>query len=749
MTDNAGLSDNVSTMTEVSGLRSPSKSRPLGEVKDNIICFDEDNQIQRPTTNSSREGRRRRTERYSFRRMKEMRESLRQAALINIVAAVNDEYEDTTTPKRSQSAVDPFTNTMAVLSNLVLNKDRTISIPKQQVFKEAPQKFSIKKPLFYKNSADEPSPDEDEDEIEQRRRSISLSRTRTAVGDTPPHAAKTENISISVPLHQISEESKEESPDKEWIDSPAKVRIARSWTPRRRFVSLNKRNDTRITTSIAKCDAVDIYESTDTFNGSYVTNCVPPQHRPNSSNDLSMYRAKSLPSIFPVKRRKSCALQDSPQILTNNEKVKVTAPFKPPVQKTVRENSIAADNPILSRNIQKLSLGSTINGGSKKSDSKPSSGGFTYPEEQTESLPTLQQVDPSMSLECRSLTMTSQMMGGSSVKNKRISTNTPAFKISEQVLTNERDVMREIDCQFEELQKRISRKILNWSDRKTGPPPSANQQDIVVSGYNVLGKDVGMKSSLSSAQSRGTNNSMRGLKRVKFVDEETSGYEDGRSIVSSSVFWDDNERAAIRAQGVANKMHEPVRPIKPMSTNELIRLKKRLMPGHYNMANKHARYNILDNNSIRISGMRSRRSTSTATSFTSSQSDRRSLVSETDLASFDGFAEFSANRELDATNRNSSKVPKSFGMSSFYPDSQSLYVGRGEYGVDETTDTEDEDGEDDDEDDMDDIRMGDESFRVLKAIDLGTLSGYQNRRFKKPSIKETATTQHYVKIKMK
>ncbi|XP_033737997.1 uncharacterized protein LOC117325688 [Pecten maximus] len=746
MTDNAGLPDNVSTMTEVSGLRSPSKSRPLGEVKDNIIYFDEDNQIQRPT-NSSREGRRRRAERYSIRRMKEMRESLRQAALINIVAAVNEGCDEITTPRKSQSSVDPFTNTMAVLSNLVLNKDRTISIPKQQVFKEAPQKFSIKKPLFYKNSADEPSQeDDDDDEVEQRKRNISLSRTRSSLGDTPPTTAKAENISISVPLQQINEESKEEAPDKEWIDSPAKVRIARSWTPRRRFVSLNKRNDTRITTSIAKCDAVDIYESTDTLNGNYVTNSVPPQHRPNSSSDLNIYRAKSLPSIFPVKRRKSCALQDSPQILTNNEKVKVTAPFKPPVQKTVRENNIAADNPILSKNIQKLSLGSTVSGSSRKPDSKPSSGGFTFPEEQTENLPCLQQVDPTMSLECRSLTMTSQMMGGST-KNRRISTNTPAFRIPEHVLTNERDMMREIDNQFEELQKRISRKILNWSDRKTGPP-SANQQDIVVSGYNVLGKDTGIKSSLSSAQSRGTNNSMRGLKRVKFVDEETSGYDDGRSAISSSVFWDDNERAAIRAQGVANKMHEPVRPIKPMSTNELIRLKKRLMPGHYNTANKHAKYNILDNNSIRISGMRSRQSTSTATSFTSSQSDRRSLVSETDLASFDGFVEFSG-REPDATNRNSSKVPKSFGMSSFYPDSQSLYVGRGEYGMDETTDTEDDDGDDDDDDDIENIRLGDESFRVLKAIDLGTLSGYQNRRFKKPSIKETATTQHYVKIKMK
>ncbi|XP_060082372.1 uncharacterized protein LOC132561684 [Ylistrum balloti] len=742
MTDNAGLSDNVSTMAEVSGLRSSSKSRPLGEVKDNIICFDEDNQIQRPT-NSSREGRRRRAERYSLRRMKEMRESLRQAALINIVAAVNEGGDEIITPKKSQS--DPFTNTMAVLSNLVLNKDRTISIPKQQVFKEAPQKFSIKKPLFYKNSAEEPFT-EDEDEIEERKRNISLSRTRTSVGETPPQTAKAENISISVPLHQINEESKEESTDKEWIDSPAKVRIARSWTPRRRFVSLNKRNDTRITTSIAKCDAVDIYESTDTFNGNYVTNSVPPQHRPNSSNELNIYRAKSLPSIFPVKRRKSCALQDSPQILTNNEKVKVAAPFKPPVQKTVRENSIAADNPLLSKNIQKLSLGSTINGGSKKSDSKPSSGGFTFPEEQIENLQSLQQVDPTMSLEGRSLTMTSQMMGGSTLKNRRISTNAPTFRIPEHILTNERDMMREIDTQFEELQKRLSRKILNWSDRKSGPTSSANQQDIVVSGHNVLNKDTGIKSSLSSAQSRGTNNSMRGLKRVKFVDEETSGYDDGRSAVSSSVFWDDNERSAIRAQGVANKMHEPVRPAKPVSTNELIRLKKRLMPGHYNMANKHAKYNILDNNSIRISGMRSRQSTSTATSFVSSQSDRRSLVSETDLASFEGFAEFSS-REPDATNRNSSKVPKSFGMSSFYPESQSLYVGRGEYGMDETTDTEDEG--DDDDSDTDDIRMGEESFRVLKAIDLGTLSGYQNRRFKKPSLKETAETQHYVKIKMK
>ncbi|XP_069128111.1 uncharacterized protein [Argopecten irradians] len=746
MTDNAGLSDSVNTMTEVSGLRTNSKSRPLGEVKDNIICFDEDNQIQRPT-NSSREGRRRRAERYSIRRMKEMRESLRQAALINIVAAVNEGCEEITTPKKSPVIVDPFTNTMAVLSNLVLNKDRTISIPKQQVFKEAPQKFSIKKPLFYKNSNEEPSQDEgNEDELEQRKRNISLSRTRTTLGDTPPQTAKaTESIPISVPLHQITEETKDETSDKEWIDSPAKVRIARSWTPRRRFVSLNKRNDARITTSIAKCDAVDIYESTDTFNGN-VSNSVPPQQRPNSSNDLKLYRAKSLPSIFPVKRRKSCALQDSPQILTNNEKVKVAAPFKPPAQKPMRENTIAGDNPILSKNIQKLSLGSTFSGSSRRSDSKPSSGGFTFPDEQAESFPTLQQVDPSMSLEGRSLTMTSQMMGGSS-KNRRISTNTPAFRIPEHVLTHERDMMREIDNQFEELQKRISRKIMNWSDRKTGPP-TVNQQDIVVSGYNVLGKDTGIKSSLSSAQSRGTNNSMRGLKRVKFVDEETSGYDDGRSAISSTVFWDDNERAAIRAQGVANKMHEPVRPIKPMSTNELIRLKKRLMPGHYNTANKHARYNILDNNSIRISGMRSRQSTATAASFTSSQSDRRSLVSETDLASFDGFAEFTS-REPDATNRNSSKVPKSFGMSSFYPDSQSLYIGRGEYGMDETTDTDDDDGDDDDDDDTDNIRLGDESFRVLKAIDLGTLSGFQNRRFKKPSIKETATTQHYVKVKMK
>lgn len=733
MTDNAGFSDNVVTMTEVSGLRNSSKSRPLGEVKDNIIYFDEANQIQRPK-NASREGRRR-SDRYSFRRMKEMRESLRQAALINIVAAVNEDYDDLTLPKKVQTAIDPFTNTMAVLSNLVLNKDRTISIPKQQVFKEAPQKFSIKKPLFYKNSADEPA---SEDEIEQRKKNISLSRTRSIVEDTPPQSAKAEKIPISVPLHQIIERSRGDNLEKEWIDSPAKVRIARSWTPRRRFVSLNKRNDTRLTTSIAKCDAVDIYESTDTFSGNYVTNCVPPQNRPSSSGDLNLYRAKSLPSIFPVKRRKSTSLQDSPQILTNNEKVKVTAPFKPPAQKPVRENSIAAENPLLNKNMQKLALGSTVNGGNRKSDSKPSSGGFTLPEEHTENPINLRQIDPSISLEGRSLTAMS-LMGGNS-REKRRSTNTPAFRIPEHVLASERDMIRDIDTQFEELQKRISRKILNWSDRKTVPPTASNQQDIVVSGYNVLNK--GIKSSLSSAQSRGTNNSMRGMKRVKFVDDETSGYDDGRSIISSSVFWDDTETSTIRAQGIANKIHQPVRPIKPISTSELIRLKKRLMPGHYTASNMHARYNILDNNSIRISSMRSRRST--ATSLTSSQSDRRSMVSE-DFAAFDGFAEFGC-REPDATNRNSSKVPKSFGMSSFYPDAQ--YVGRGEYGADDMSDSDDED-DDDDDDDLEDIRMGDESFRVLKAIDLGTLSGYQNRRFKKPRIKETAATQHYVKVKVK
>jgi hypothetical protein len=101
---------------------------------------------------------------------------------------------------------------------------------------EVPQKFSKKKPLFNKKSGHQVT----EKEIENRKRNISLSRPRPSSRD-PELTSKQESIKITVSLQRVSDEMNESDGSREWISSPSKVRLARSNSPRHRYISLKKK----------------------------------------------------------------------------------------------------------------------------------------------------------------------------------------------------------------------------------------------------------------------------------------------------------------------------------------------------------------------------------------------------------------------------------------------------------------------------------------------------------------------------
>jgi hypothetical protein len=58
--------------------------------------------------------------------------------------------------------------------------------------------------------------------------------------------SKQESIKIAVSLQRVSDEMNESDGSHEWISSPSKVRLARSNSPRHRYISLKKKPEQRM-----------------------------------------------------------------------------------------------------------------------------------------------------------------------------------------------------------------------------------------------------------------------------------------------------------------------------------------------------------------------------------------------------------------------------------------------------------------------------------------------------------------------
>ena len=691
-------------MTEVTTMRMHSAGRihPLGDLKNNHIYQHKPQYDSRVTNSASAAIRGENTPR-NFRNMKD---GFQQAALINIVASVNNENK-----QRPVTSADSVKNTMNCISTLFLPKNRQISIPKPQAFMEVPQKFSKKKPLFNKKSGHQVT----EKEIENRKRNISLSRPRPSSRD-PELTSKQESIKITVSLQRVSDEMNESDGSREWISSPSKVRLARSNSPRHRYISLKKKPEQRATTAISTCEAIDILDATEAFNQSKQQSVSSTRDNVTSpSQDSNLYRAKSLPALFPVKRRKSV---ETTQNGASGEKKHNIHPFK----RTSVKAYGGMPNLLVGKTCQaKLNEEVENIDDSTKPLFKPSNKTnehylkFIHREDKSK--------EKVIVLNKENITLLGRSIPNprpSSIQLQRHSRH-PETDMLYSSFENleEKKLVKQLDRQFEDLRKNISAKMSNLSDG--GSVASELSSDIT--SYNLVGK--AFKSNLSTTSSVSKNGKHKNKKRVTFAEDT----EESIAVCDKAILNYDNDRALLNARLMQTKYHfkekdrdREIHQMKPISEVEMVRLKQRLVPDTHHGDTKHQSDFVDD---IHISGMLvpGVRSSSRASD------TNRSVISEADTIGIEEAAKEWNGVDIDATNRDRTEIPLSQGASSFYPTEQD----------------EDFDSCESDEEDIEHL----DSYRVVKAIDLGKLSNFQHRKFKKVQHKHDPSTTHFVKIKVK
>ncbi|KAK3091186.1 hypothetical protein FSP39_017812 [Pinctada imbricata] len=736
-------------MTEISSLRLSGKTRTLGDVKDDASYLKVAQRTESGDTISPR-GINGTSVQSST--MRDVPDSIQQAALIDIVASVNGEgvnpdgFPEVDHAYTSTTPVDVrenYGNAVNVLSNLVLTKDRTISIPKPQTFEDPPEKFSTKKPVFYKHSTDEVN--NAEAEAENRKRVVSLTRTRTNINeekDVKKTRPKSESIQISVSLHQLNqEEEKSSDAYKDWFASPAKVRIARSMTPRRRrLTSINRKNESRTLTTLSTCEAVDIMDTTESLQnrlrapGSSPSRDLGRERVELLTEDLNLYRAKSLPALFPVKRKKEVTQ------LNLMNKSKLISPFKPTsvrayggfpngllgktiIQKSDESTTFNVTNAAVSQSTQDKFLSDQETDEDPKSEKGTSEG----------------VKDHIITLEGRSIPNPNIRLLGMTPDRDHDKIVNPfsndLTKTQRQFPSNkEKELWRDLDRHFDELQKKISVKVMQSENK----PKTSADSNTDISGYGLVGK--GFKSNISSAKSKGDRQS----KRVTFAESPGEEEEEERHLTENDAdgtIWGNSSNKMNSTETINVPLRKPVIAFNPKTNNkgmssELVKLKKRIIPASQNNVPK-SRYDLLDNVKIsKLNNERRERHAPRAPSRVSVFSDSSSFF---DDASMHG-------KETDFTDRGCSSKAKSYGMSSFYPDPVTQKFHINGYPIDSDSDS---DSDVDERFVRPDISSMNARYRVLKAVDLGTLSGYQHRKFKKPATAPETTTTHFVKIRLK
>lgn len=725
----------ILVMAEVSQIRNAAnRTRPLGEVKDDIAYMVEQDSRYAPSDiYNNPDG--------DVQKMKDVKESIRHAALINIVAAVNDSCDDETTNSHLLEQTPRSTeNNMTLISNLVFHRDRSISIPKPQLFFEPPKTLSTKKPLYYRNSKDEAPED-----IEHRKRCVSLTRTRMSVDEendkAVPDRPTSERMQFSVSIQQLRDSNKAEPPNPPWIEKPSKVKNARSMSPRRRFVSLNKKIESKLGTTISKCEAVDIMDATECLQNRIkppVSHIDSYGEQTDHESDSSMYRARSLPSLFPVKKKKEPKVNEKNGSAGEKEKSKLISPFKRPsataygclpnmvMGKTIQTKSDSCDSNL----IQEQNLYNRVE--KVSSAIKETISKFEISTEASKAGGTL------ISLEGHSIPnpRNSSVSANSQSWEKRLlsrpQTGPDYMKMNS---VQEQSISHDFDHHFNELHKTLSQRSNQWSAHMY---PSAQSTNHDIANYGLVGKKFKSKltEKLTGEKSKSLTQKMgfkpKSTKRVTFAPmEDTFNGSNGELKNFTNSVCEERQDSSKTKRSI-NNARIGSSSMKAVSSGELSRLKKRILPEELNIDTK-PKYDLLDN--IRISGMSSRES-SVPPRPPSRMSDVRSMASEGASSSYFDEVAFDWNRqETDAADRASSSVPKSYGASSFYPDSTKLKLNFNHYNYDDSDESSDEEEDD--------------TYRIVKAVDLGTLSGFQHRKFRKPTTKLEPSTTHFVKIKVK
>ncbi|XP_053393787.1 uncharacterized protein LOC123525507 [Mercenaria mercenaria] len=233
---------------------------------------------------------------------KDIKDTMQHAALINIVAAVNESMHEPLAPR--QSSGSSLRSTVTVISNFMFPHEKTVSIPqsKQRIF-NMPDEIVQRKPVYYKHSGDLEVRtqshirfyDEGEAYNLKLKKNETVPKTKSSQKDiikSLPNKPRILDISFTDP-HKKKPDVKHKLP------SEYEVRITSGV---RRLGSV-KKSEVRKVYELPKCDAVDIQDTHENKTDQLKTvlddtkKIVPPVTPPG----MPFIRNKSLPVIFPTK----------------------------------------------------------------------------------------------------------------------------------------------------------------------------------------------------------------------------------------------------------------------------------------------------------------------------------------------------------------------------------------------------------------------------------------------------------------
>ena len=239
---------------------------------------------------------------------KDIKETMQHAALINIVAAVNENLHGHTAPRHTSGT--SVRSTITVIPSVIIPHEKTISIPqaKQRIF-NMPDEIVQRKPVYYKHSPDlevRTNPhlrfydESDSFDLKLHKKGVSDKRESSSkeIIKRIPNKPRILNISFQDTM-------KNKKPENKHIQYPNEYKMRISSGVRR--LGSVKKSKPREVYELPKCDAIDIQDTGVTTNGeakSVVddTKSVIP---PYSQTRIPYIRTKSLPIMFPTKTKPS------------------------------------------------------------------------------------------------------------------------------------------------------------------------------------------------------------------------------------------------------------------------------------------------------------------------------------------------------------------------------------------------------------------------------------------------------------
>ena len=704
-------------MTEVTSVRQTPRPRPLGLLKENVQYYRLSSKFQNSndTTNTV-------NERVNSASKNVMQGQLQQATLINIVAAVNETFgsesgianhESRTVPG---SPTDALQNTVAVVSNLVSPRERTISIPTTQVVFEMPVESVRKKPVYYKHSEDEEVHRKDLPANVFSKNSVE----RTKVNLTKPHIAS-EKVMKRIPFKTPCFDYSLNAQNPKTVTESSKPTVSKSWSPVRRLGAW-KRSESRAVHQMSKCEAVDIMDSESirrTQNGSFSPDptkitaeeklkIIPP----SPVNPYPFYRAKSLPAVFPVKTTKT-APSSPPTAMPKTERYR----HRP----LSRGNFTQIDD---FRKVFNLSGGIVV-------DHSHTGTGLNHEHEVVS--PFKLDLAKSKDAQKSPYALSGSDVSPAEVRGRAFGQGSPRHGDSEYQSAQESSSKSGDMPHLKDSLHSAAKFTLSGRPKSSASTTSSRSQPRNVTSANSR------KSCIAANAGRNGTSDVPGRrtpKKVKFARRPSS-----TSTVSNTIL-DDEPVAKINAFGGSSVFQTPRSDItayspgpQPMSAQELLRLKQKLIPAnvHVELANKSS-YNFTSHTGMKIRSIQQRSDDISYRNLIISDSDDEN--SECNLNS--GVTTEAAKEETDIENVNTDKL------------------ATGDKVRGSLSDLDNDCDETDSDEEMSKVEASREiSYKLVKAVDLDSYSEFEHKKMRKVlshsfnANRGDNTKAHFVKVQLK